>query len=105
MESFVSLDFTAIGTNFVTVTLNLTNPDASYFADKTRGLVYFQIEEPVEDEHAHDEARLLQEETAPVTGTGNYEGWYNFARWGPNNTIASEANYQLWGTTLLSSIG
>jgi len=64
LESFVSLDFTAIGTNFVTVTMNLSNPDASYFAEKTRGLVYFQIEEPVEDDHAHDEARLLQEETA-----------------------------------------
>ena len=61
MNSTISLDFTAIGTNFVTVTMNLTHPKASYFAEKTRGLVYFQIEEPANNKR--DDTRLLQVES------------------------------------------
>ena len=104
MDAVVSLDFTAIGTNFVTVTMNLTHTESSYFADNTRGMVYFQIEEPAEDDHDH---RLLQDEAAAeeevVTGTGNYEGWYCYAKWGARGVVETMADYNLWGTVALGA--
>ena len=105
MNSVVSLDFTAIGTNFVTVTMNLTHTESSYFAENTRGMVYFQIEEPAEDDHDH---RLLQDEPNVtveefVTGTGHYEGWYCYAKWGARGVVENMADYNLWGTVPLMS--
>jgi len=76
----VALDNTALGVNFVSAGLHLSGPAANW-ASGTAQLVYFQIEQPVEAKPA---ARLLQASTnstatstaaAPVTGTGNWEGW------------------------------
>ena len=75
----VALDNTALGVNFVSAGLHLSGPTANW-ASGTTQLVYFQVEQPVEATAA---ARLLQATTnstatttaAPVTGTGNWEGW------------------------------
>lgn len=113
MKSSISLDYTLIGTNFVTVSMDLTNADSAMFAENTRNLVYFQIEEPVaKDEEA---ARLLQEEDAAadaepaaeepeVSGTGNFEGWFCYAKWGAGGKIATMTGFNLWGTEKFADI-
>ena len=112
----ISLDNTALGVNFVTADLRLGGPTANW-ASGTAQLIYFQIEQPVEATAA---ARLLQATTnsaattttAPVTGTGNWEGWSGSIVQPWTTATALRTNKNSWGkrsfktdTTVYTSFG
>lgn len=107
MSSSISLDYTLIGTNFVTVSMNLTNTDSKMFGENARNLVFFQLEEPVAQEEEAN--RLLQETDAEpaaepeVSGTGNFEGWFCYAKWGAGGAFTPQ-DYNTWGTEKLAGI-
>jgi hypothetical protein len=105
-------DTTPLGLNYVTMNLKLATP-ASNLVARTNALVYFQIEKPVFPAGT----RLLQaatnstnttatNATAPVTGTGDFEGHalvflapdatYNATT---NATSAPVANYNMYSKT------
>ena len=111
-----ALDNTALGVNFVSADLYLSGPAANW-ANGTAQLVYFQIEQPVEAKPA---ARLLQaasnstakSNAAPVTGTGNWEGWSGSIVQPWTTARALRTNKNSWGkrsfktdTTVYTSFG
>jgi hypothetical protein len=110
LTSTISLDTTLIGANFVTVAMDLSSSNSAHWVNGTYSLLYFQIEEPVPAETTEG-ARLLQTnatatEAAPVTGTGNFEGWLGLLA-GPNTVsgpVKLAANKQLWGTTNMNTV-
>jgi hypothetical protein len=101
LDFTISLDNTALGVNFVTADLHLGGPTANW-ASGTAQLIYFQIEQPVQATAA---ARLLQATTnstattttAPVTGTGNWEGWSGSIVQPWTTATALRTNKNSWG--------
>lgn len=98
----LALQSTSVGVNFVAAELHLTGP-AALFANGTAQLVYLQIEQPVV---SNSTARLLQASNstnttnttvAPVTGTGNFEGWSGAILQPYNATRGLETNKNSWG--------
>jgi hypothetical protein len=109
LTSTISMDTTLVGANFVTVAIDLSSSNSTHWANGTYSLVYFQIEEPVPEDDTI-EVRLLQANAtttaAPVTGTGNFEGWLGGLA-GPgavSGPVKLAQNKQLWGTTNMNAV-
>lgn len=103
MNATISYDSTAVGAAFISVNLDLSSNNTRHWEANSFSAVFFQIEEPVEDDHGHE--RLLQEEAPPVTGTGNYQGFTSVlgGQGSTSGTITPSRTTNVWGTVNLAS--
>jgi hypothetical protein len=104
LNSHISMDHTALGVNFVTVSLDLYSNATAHFNNGTFSQVWFQVQQPVAS------ARLLQNTTSNTTAAATmWEGWTG-VRAGQavasnltSGAVTFTANKNLWGKNDLTS--